>query len=129
MLQKLDLDRFSVTAIAFHMKGHPACHPKTAKPGGPVAAADVRSPAAAPNAADSSAAAAAAAAARPPFAEFGLHAPGQRLFVSSVIWTPAVGCMTSLPSIPGLWVPGAVHLMAQQRVHPSAGRCFREYLC
>lgn len=76
MLQKLDQNRFLATAISFDAKGHPACHPKTAKSGGPVAAADVRSPAAASHAADSS-----PAAAQPPSAEFGHHT-GQMLFVS-----------------------------------------------
>ena len=60
------------------LTGYPACHPQTSEHGGPVPASDVRSPAAAPHAADSSPAAAPAHA---PPAESGHHTAGQAVSV------------------------------------------------
>lgn len=54
--------------------GDPARHPQTSEHGGPVLASDVRSPAAAPHAADGGPA---AAPAQPPPAEPGHHTAGR----------------------------------------------------
>ncbi len=59
--------------------GDPARHPQTSEHGGPVPASDVRSPAAAPHAADSSPA---AAPAHPTSAESGHHTAGQMVSVT-----------------------------------------------
>jgi len=58
--------------------GDAARYPQTSEHGGPVSASDVRSPAAAPYAADSSPA---AAPAHPPSAESGHHTAGQMVSV------------------------------------------------
>lgn len=73
--------------------GDPTCHPETSEHGSPVPASDVRSPAAAPHAADSCPA---AAPARPPSAECGHHTTGQMVYVLWVISSWATGCVTTL---------------------------------
>lgn len=73
--------------------GDPTCHPKTSEHGSPVPASDVRSPAAAPHAADGCPA---AAPAHPPSAECGHHTTGQMVHVLWVISSWATGCVTTL---------------------------------
>lgn len=102
--------------------GDPARHPKTSKHGGPVPASDVRSPAAAPHAADCSPA---AAPAQPPCAECGHHTSGQTMSVVRVtllMW--AVGFVMTLQSIPGFSLSETVTFVIQQQFDSSACRRF-----
>lgn len=101
--------------------GDPARHPKTSEHGSPVPASDVRSPAAAPHAADSSPA---AAPALPPSAECGHHTTGQMVSVLWVILTWAIGCVTTLQYIPGFGLSETVTFIIQQQSDSSACWCF-----